>query len=641
MLASLLSLVVLAAILLASFGIGRPLVRALRLETEDQLALSTWSVALGLVVAGTGVMGLGLAGWLYRELIAVVTAAAACWGVGELLQAVIRARADQSILPPRQPFDGSPIAPPSRTWRWFLTCGSIAATGASLLSALAPPTAGDALSYHLELPKRFLAEHQLVFLADHDNSTFPLLVEMWYLWALALDGGVAAQLVHWALGVGMACGAVLLARRIVGHDWAWLAGAVVLMTPGVTNQMTAPLNDVGLAVMTTLALAAWWRAAIDDEGPHWYVISGLMLGGAIGVKYLALLFTAAWFCAWLGLAWRSRDRAPTWLRGGATMLVLAAAVAGTWYVRAAWHRGNPIYPFFHAVISETAPETLRESKLPLGQTPWALAAAPWMVTMHPEQFGGRGHQLGCVYLAVLPGLLVVQRLRGVRLLLALSGLYFAGCFLLRQNVRFLFPLAPLLAVPIVWVWMESRRLPRYAALLTAACLAGLLLLGALWPMYRARYHWPVALGVESREDYLERTEPTYQAALLANLLTDQGSKILSQDNHAYYFDAAVTQEGLYRRRTWYDRADLDFASQLRRDGFDYILLAETAGGPGIRYDDTLTKLVDRALAVRHQRDFYSLAEYSIRDADGAERTYRLVRVEPIAAVAQGGADVSR
>ena len=41
----------------------------------------------------------------------------------------------------------------------------------------APPTAGDALYYHLALPKQWLAAHELTFVPDHEKSTFPLLVE--------------------------------------------------------------------------------------------------------------------------------------------------------------------------------------------------------------------------------------------------------------------------------------------------------------------------------------------------------------------------------------------------------------------------------------------------------------------------------
>lgn len=635
MLDSLLSLLTLAAILLAAFGLGRPIVRALRLDLEDRLARVTWSMGLGFVVAGTLWMLLGVAGCLFRELIAVLTVASACWGLGEILQSAIRARGLHSSTQPNRLTEERLVQPPHPAWRRLLSACCAVALCASLLSALAPPTAGDALCYHLELPKRFLAEHRLLFLPDHENSTFPLLVEMWYLWALALNGGVAAQLVHWALGAGLACSAVLLARRIVGNDGAWSAGALVLLTPGVTNQMAAPLNDVALALMTTLALTAWWRATIDDEHPRWYVAAGLLLGGAFAIKYLALLFASACCATWLTLAWRARRRALDGLRAGATIWILAMAVAGPWYARAAWHRGNPVYPFFHAAVEDAAPPTIRHGKLPLGRTPWGLAAAPWSVTMHPDQFGGRGHQLGCLYLALLPGLLFVRRLRGVRVLLAIGTLYFVGCFLLRQNVRFLFPLVPLWAAPCVWVWLEIRRMPAFARVLSTACIGGLLLLGALWPMRRARNHWAVAFGVETRDAYLQRMEPTYAAAVLANLLTDRGAKILSQDNHGFYFDAAVTQESLYRRRTRYDQSGVDLATQLRRDGFDYLLLA-TAAGNGIRYDATLSELTDRAMSSAHQRDFHELASYRFQDSDGADRNYRLVRVEPAVVAAPGG-----
>lgn len=632
MMASLVSLLTLVAMLLAAYGLGWPLLRGMRLSVDDRLEATVWSIGLGLVAFGTAWMAFGACGLLYRELIGTLTIAAAFCGLGELLQSSIHANAyrpqpvrttapSHDLAPPR-------IAPPSRPLMAILGAGCAIALLASLVSALAPPTAGDALCYHLELPKRFLAEHRLVFLPDHENSTFPLLVEMWYLWAMALDGGVAAQLVHWALGLGLALAGVMLARRIAGNDWAWLAGAIVLLTPGVTNQMTAPLNDVGLAAMTTLAVAAWWRAVIDDDGPRWYLLAGLFLGGAVGTKYLALLFASAWFATWMLMAFRARPRAVPWLRGAVTMIVLAAAIAGPWYARAAWYRGNPVYPFFHSMVDDTATPTVRESKLALGRTPWGLAAAPWAVTMAPERFGGRGHQLGCLFLATLPGLLVMRRLRGVRVLLGISAAYLLGWFLLRQNVRFLFPLIPLLAAPCAWVWSESRRLPRISGALVAMTFVGVLMLGALWPVYRARGHWAVACGFETRSHYLERTEPSYPAALLANVLTDRSMRILSQDNRGYYFSAAVTQESLYRRRTAYDRSQRDLAGQLRRDGFRYLLLAESTGDAGIEYDARLSQLVDQSMQRDGEIDFHELAAYDFRDSDGAERRYRLIRVEP-------------
>jgi hypothetical protein len=632
MIASLVSLLAAAAILLAAFGLGRPIWRGLRTGHDDPLETTVWSVGLGLVAFGTLWTLLGVAGLLYRELIAVLTVAAAFWALGEWLQASMQRSADRRLArrtPTKPEEPTSRIAAPSENLLKLLAACCFVALLASLTSALAPPTAGDALCYHLELPKRFLAEHRLAFLPDHENSTFPLLVEMWYLWALALDGGVAAQLIHWALGAWLALSAVVLARPIIGRDWAWLAGAIVLLTPGVTNQMTAPLNDVGLATMTTLAVAAWWRAAIDDESPRWYLIAGLFLGAALGTKYLALLFTAAWFGTWIVLAFHQRERLTPWLRGAATMLVLAATLAGPWYARAAWHRGNPVYPFFQSFVDDGATATIRESKLALGRTPWGLAAAPWAVTMSPDRFGGRGHQLGCAFLALLPGVLLARRLRGVRILLGISAAYVLGWFLLRQNVRFLYPLLPLWAAPCAWVWIESRRLPRLHSSLVTLSLLGVVALGALWPVYRARNHWAVALGMESRVRYLQRTEPSYPAALLANLLADEETQILSQDNRGFYFAANVTQESLYRRRTGYNQSGRDLATTLRNDGFQYLLLAESTGDDGIEFDGTLSRLVDRQLRTDGEANFRQLAEYNFQDTDGAARHYRLLRIEPI------------
>src|SRR5207249_4093046 len=105
-----------------------------------------------------------------------------------------------------------------------------------------------------------------------------------------LDSAVAAQLIHWALGLLLAAASVLLARPLVGRRAAWLASAIVLTVPGITNQMAAPLNDVALAVFTTLALVAWQQAlasarhGTDDQVGEprlpwrWFILAGLMAG---------------------------------------------------------------------------------------------------------------------------------------------------------------------------------------------------------------------------------------------------------------------------------------------------------------------------------------------------------------------------
>lgn len=633
-----LSILAAAAIVAAALGIGCPIVRRLGVARGDRLATAVWGLAVGLVAGGTVLALLGVCGLLYAPLIAVLTLAAVFSAIGQVLPSLPTPDGEGDEADDHAPSpEGLPQAPwaPPGAWlrRSVLGLAAVACLG-SLCGALAPPTAGDALCYHLELPKRFLDAHALDYSPFDDNGTFPLLTEMWYLWALALDGGVAAQLVHWTLGILLALAAVVLATPMVGRPWAWMAGAVVVLVPGVTNQMTAPLNDLALAAMTTLALAAWWRAVVGQEDPRWFVLAGIAAGGAAAVKYTAGIFAAAMAAWWIcTLVRRSGDR---WflLRGAAVVGAIAVGVAGLWYARAAWHRGNPVYPFASELLVSPAappprPETLPGEKSPLGRSVLALAHAPWTITMRPGQFGGRGHQLGGLLLAALPGLLLARRLRGLGTLLGVSAAYFVVWFLLRQNLRFLLPVVPPLAVGVVWVWIEMRRMPRAPRAVAAACLALVLVASSLAAAARSRECVAVALGLEDRSDFLARHEPSWPAASVANSILGEDARILSQEYRAYYFDRPLVRENIYRRLTSYDRQVAepgDLGRALRESGFTHLLLAENLAAAGIGYDGTLARLADAEMAALPDGPLQEITEYRVADSDGAVRRYRLVRI---------------
>jgi hypothetical protein len=645
MIAQLFSLLSLATIALASYGVGRPIVRGLSLGQGDRLSTAVWSVGAGLVVAGTALAGLGLVGLAYSPLIGGLSLAACFWAMGQIASGHDKTSAsavawtvDGSGRPrPREPDRAEecsrpPWAPPP-TWlrRGVLSLAGLACLG-SLAAALAPPTAGDALCYHLELPKTFLADHAIRHLPDSENSTYPLLTEMWYLWGLALDGGVAAQLVHWGLGVLLGLATVVLATPVLGRPWAWVAGALVLLVPGVNNQMTAPLNDVALALWTTLLAAAWWRVAVAGESRRWLVLAGLAAGGALGTKYVAMLMLAALAIASAWAFCRHPHRRRPLLEGAAVVAVLATSVAGPWYLRASWYRGNPVYPFLSEVF-ESGPdaaeqhETLPESKSPLGRSLAGALSAPWQVTMYPERFGGRGHQLGVLLLAAVPGVVFTRRLRGLGTLASVGLVYCGLWYLLRQNVRFLLPAVPLLTVAAVWVWVEMRRFPALPRLAAGAAFAAVLAAYALIPLARSRDRLPVAVGLESREEYLLRHEPTWPAATVLNHWFGPDAHLLSQDYRAFHFQCRVTRENVYRRRTGYDRtlADpADLSRTLRRAGFTHLLLAENLADRGIQYDPVLSRLAEAQWSTAASDSLVTLADYRFQDADGALRRYRLV-----------------
>lgn len=626
---NILSLLAVATIGLSCFGIGSPLIRALKLAGHDRLSNATWSLSIGAVVAGLALMALGLLGILYAPLVGLLTMLAGFWGLGEAAQALY-------VLRDEMLFQHGPDAPwvrrlrptPANRATVLLGVGALLAALGALAGALAPPTAGDALCYHLELPKVFLQQHAITMLPLDDNVTYPLLTEMWFLWALALDGAVAAQLVHWCLGLLLVMATVELAAPVLGKSWGLVAGAAMLVVPGVTNQMTAPLNDLSLAVFTTLALAAWRRGWIDDDPPRWMVTAGLMAGAALSIKYLAGLMGLAVLIASAVQVWRRPQRRRLLLEHLLTAAVVAVSVSGPWYVRAAWHRKNPVYPFFSEAFGQTSPHQTTAAKRPLGWRPNDLLSAPWRITMQPERFGGRGHQLGPLFLAALPALLLARRLRGLRELGLIAAAFVVQWYALRQNGRFLLPVVPLLCVAGVWGLMETVRWPAAARRTLLLALGLLATASAIIPWIRARDQLAVAIGIEPRASYLQRREPTYRAASLANAMLTPGDRLLSQDYRSFYFQMPVVRESVFRRQTHYERptnSATDPCQSLRQQGFTHVLLAEADGRQGIRFDDTLRRLVDGSShGPGDGQGPICISDYRFVDADGQSRRYRLL-----------------
>ena len=693
MLSSILSILTLLTMLTAGYGVGRPILRALmRKEEQEPSSTVIWSLLVGWIVIGLMITTLGMAGILYRAVVGIGTLVAAFLGIGEIGRVISeRSEDDQdvpSVIRQMLRFHENDtefchgLVPPRWLLFGMLTIATIAAI-ASLFGALAPPTAGDALCYHLELPKRFIEAGRFSFLPYSDNSTYPLLVEVWYLWAMILhgitiQGAIAAQLVHWMCGIMLAMAAFTLARPILGQRWSVIVASIVLLTPGVTNQMTAPLNDVALALMTTMAIAAWWRFAVNREGLAWCVLAGIAAGGALGTKYIAALFAIAVSVSWAWTFVHQKERRVVLLKGAMLVGGIAVLVGGVWYVRAYKYRGNPVYPFlaelhqtsensspqegdsplvnkknddqkttqknaFHKNISQKQSvhlnhygpqkrglatkesgsgkfETLPKRKAPLGRSPLALLSAPWHISINPDRFGGRSHQLGILFLAGLPGLLFARRLRGLGTLLVTAVAYFILWFLLRQNVRFLFPILPLLSVGLVWVWVEMNRMPKISHFFGMAIFAFILIIYTGVSVRRSLDRFSVACGLEGQRDYLSRCEPSYKVAQKVSHIVGSQGQLLSQDVHHFYFNCPVIQEKVFHRFVSYEEIIArqgSLLAALRRSGFSHVLLIENLRKHGEQFDPALLHLI------KAEPNIHLELLETVDDQDGGKRQYFL------------------
>src|SRR5262249_14537129 len=158
----------------------------------------------------------------------------------------------------------------AREARPWLTIVLIAlVTGLTLLSALAPPTANDALLYHLAMPKAYVRSGGLAEVEYNMASYFPLGVALQAVWAMLL-GGLAGPRMAEAVA-----GAVLFAfmpltvlvtygwarARQLDRSWSALAALMVATIPSVYFVAAGQGVDVamaGYAAVAILAAGRWW-----------------------------------------------------------------------------------------------------------------------------------------------------------------------------------------------------------------------------------------------------------------------------------------------------------------------------------------------------------------------------------------------
>jgi hypothetical protein len=567
------------------------------------------------------------------------------------------------------PIDRSPCLPRptahsmNRERNWFaLGLGAMLAVTAlgTLLTAQTPVTDGDALCYHLQVPKVFLEQHSALFDPDLHETVYPLVTEMLYAVALAFQGPVSCRLVQWLLGLVFALNVTALARPSLGPR-AWWAGAIAMLVPAVSNGMSAALNDVALAAFGTAAMVAWVRY-LDRRSIRSAIVVGLLLGFALGVKYPALVlaallilatavspFTAAILKQSLSLG-RSRlqgvsallsrpglgshqDSPPASIRF-ATMahtLVIgltAILVGGGWYLRAYVHTGNPVYPFFRQFFGGAGLDVVLDPiKRPMSVNVWNLLTALVPLTLEPDRFDSFSHQFGPLFLLFLPALCLERAPRRVWGIAAIGYAFLALCLTQRQSMRFLLIAIGPLSVAVAWLarrWYARRTVP-------ARILLGLLVLSLGFEtslaLARVKHGLGVVLGRETADRYLTRREPTYRVGRWIGENLPADARIVGQEHRGFYIPRPYTMELAHRRRTGLGSAKESpqvIVNHLRAEGFTHLLLCPPVPETAVEFDPTLGKLLDPWLA--HESPVY---REEVTDPDGVMRRYAIYRLDPV------------
>jgi hypothetical protein len=521
-----------AALAIAWFGFGTLVETALaKLSPRDQVSRS-WRagthLAYGAGITSLLTFALGIA-HLYRPAAAIalllVGLALAVWTI---------------IRTPRT------TTSERRSLSWAGAIVVILPLSLAGLASLAPPIAKDTLLYHISLPKAFIQAGGLVDVPLNIAQYYALGAEMNGTLAMLLGKIVNARVAEAAFGLSQFAYLPILALITFGwmrsresaHTNALLATALVVAVPTIYASASSGYNDVALAVYVTLAAASaanWWRSPDMRSALE----MGIATGFALTVKLLAVFLVAALVIIFL-LKLRQLQNDNAAVRKGAKTyalsLFLAFVICAPWFARTWANTGSPVFPFYMNVFGGSAsgwdePRSFVDqlSNARYGGYPKSLldyAATPLRVslTAQPDEPPAFDGVLGFSFLLGIPLLLFAWKRKQLDaewlIATAIASLWFVFWMFSSQQLRYLLPALPALAVTIVTA--ASALESRLKTILWATAIPALLV-GVTW--FAQQNPLAVLIGAESRDHYLARSIDHYSIYADANARLPQDARV--------------------------------------------------------------------------------------------------------------------
>ena len=152
-----------------------------------------------------------------------------------------------------------------------------------LMYALAPPVKWDALMYHLELPRRYLAAGRFLFQTSNPYWWFPQITEMLYTWSMALRGWETATVVGCFFSVILLIGILGLVARNINATAAWVSAAALMV--GYTFRYMFSWGYVDeISALFGLCVLIGILEFVGSRQREWIYWIGIFTGFALGVK---------------------------------------------------------------------------------------------------------------------------------------------------------------------------------------------------------------------------------------------------------------------------------------------------------------------------------------------------------------------
>jgi hypothetical protein len=285
------------------------------------------------VIGSLGLMGL-LSTWTIGPLALMLSA---------LLWAGSGWRRDEKLAPVPPPPQAKPLVDRATNLACFTFVAAYALAFIHQQRHL-PPTADDALTYHLPAAVQWLQTGRIglfpTWFFNPANAYSPLGGSMFMAWLIAPVGSdVLVRYVQ--LGPLLLLFLVILeiGRLLGARDaTAALVATACVMTRPFINQVIVPKDDLFLTVFCVAAVMSLAPVRAEERWGPWR--AGASLGLLLATKYTAMFSLPI-----LMLMADVPLRVARWRRGGwAIALGVVVFIAGPWYLRNALRTGNPLFP---------------------------------------------------------------------------------------------------------------------------------------------------------------------------------------------------------------------------------------------------------------------------------------------------------
>ena len=550
------ALLVAVLIQLAGLGMGWLALRPLRLGEPGLLGL--WlRAAAGLGLLAMLILLIGMVGLLFRPLINAIVLGLAAVGLWVAVGGVRAARANRRAWAPEA--DWAPRA----LLVLLLLLGASSLLWVLLTHSLAPPIDWDVLAYHLDLPKRYLGQHRIVYVPDNPSSNWPLNLEMLFTIALSFGSDLAANLTTLSMVALTACGLLLVARRLLDDRAGAIAVALFLTIPTVKRLGGVAMVDAAMGLFVLGAAYSFERWA-RERSVGWLSLCAIFCGLLAGSKLTGAGFAILYFLLLLwtmgGGLWTVDGGRRAWgelVRSGLIYGLIGLALVGPWYLRSVLNTGNPVFPFAYDLfggrnwdaLGDEYHTRMMESTFTaeIPKTLTGLAQSYYYMIFEPSLLGGyRGHLGALVTLGLLAGVaLLPWAPRFVRQsLFVCVAFWILWFFLTSHQARFILPLAPLLS--LIAAFAVVRALDRLRRPALQAILLGLLALAIMpeWPWYhsgeRALFlsRVPYLSGAQSRDAFLDANVDAMPLFRFVNTQLPPDSRVLLMpyESRSYYLD---------------------------------------------------------------------------------------------------------